>query len=79
MREGRLLQIVDNHIIEDANVEHLMEFANIAKQCLRVTRDERPTMKEVAMELEGLRVEEKHRWENDKSSSEETENLLKAS
>ena len=31
MKEGCLPQIVDNHITEDAKVEHLMEFANIAR------------------------------------------------
>ena len=36
-------------------------------------------MKEVVIELEGLRIMEKHRWESDKSSLEENENLLKAS
>ena len=79
MKEGRLLQIVDGHIIDEAKVEQLMEFANIAKRCLRLNKEERPTMKEVATELEGLRVVEKHRWESDKSSSEENEKLLKAS
>ncbi|MED6216729.1 hypothetical protein PIB30_010476 [Stylosanthes scabra] len=80
MEEGRLLEIVDKHIINEAKVEHLMEFANVAKQCLRVKREERPTMKEVVSELEGLRVVagEKHRRENsDKSCSEETKSLLK--
>ncbi|RYR47859.1 hypothetical protein S83_060498 [Arachis hypogaea] len=70
MDEGCLLQIVDEHIINEANVEHLMEFANVAKQCLRVKREERPSMKEVALQLEGLRgvVGEKHRLEETKSS-----------
>ena len=79
MTEGRLLQIVDDHIIDEAKVEQLMEFANIAKRCLKVNREERPTMKEVAMELEGIRVVEKYRWESDKLSLEENENLLKVS
>ena len=33
-------------------------------------------MKEVAMELEGLRMMEKHSWINVNSNSEETEHLL---
>ncbi|MED6216731.1 hypothetical protein PIB30_010478 [Stylosanthes scabra] len=81
MEEGNLLEVVDKHIINEAKVEHLVGFANVAKQCLRVKREERPTMKEVASELEGLKVVvgEKHRWENsDKSSSQETNSLLKA-
>ncbi|XP_029144536.1 wall-associated receptor kinase 5-like [Arachis hypogaea] len=70
MEEGCLVQIVDEHIINEANVEDLVEFANVAKECLRVKREERPSMKEVAMQLEGLRgvVGEKHRLEETKSS-----------
>ena len=72
MEEGRLLQIVDSPIIDEAKVDVLVEFANIAKRCLRLKGEERPTMKEVAMELEGLRVEEKHQWESDKPTPEGT-------
>ncbi|KAJ1403023.1 Wall-associated receptor kinase, galacturonan-binding domain [Sesbania bispinosa] len=78
MKEGRLLDIVDKDIIDEANVEQLMVVANIAKMCLRVNGEERPTMKEVAMELEGMMGMEKHRWESVNLSSEEAENLLKA-
>ncbi|MED6216727.1 hypothetical protein PIB30_010474 [Stylosanthes scabra] len=80
MEEGQLLEIVDKHVINEAKVEHLVEFASVAKQCLRVKREERPTMKEVASELEGIRlvVREKDRWESDKSSSGVTKSLLEA-
>ncbi|XLS67229.1 hypothetical protein HN51_018252 [Arachis hypogaea] len=79
MNKGRLLQILDNQIRNEAKPEQLMEFANIAKRCLRLKGEERPTMKEVATELEGLRIMENHRWESDRSSLEETEDLLNAS
>ncbi|MED6216723.1 hypothetical protein PIB30_010470 [Stylosanthes scabra] len=58
VEEGRLLQIVDKHILEEAKEEAVVEFANIAKRCLKLKGEERPTMKQVAMELERLRVEE---------------------
>ena len=77
MKEGRLLHILDSHIINEASVEQLKEVANIAKRCLGVKGEERPTMKEVGMELEGLRIMEKNRWGSVNSSSEETEHLLK--
>ncbi|KAK7351077.1 hypothetical protein VNO77_10249 [Canavalia gladiata] len=63
MKEGRLLDIVDNHIKDEANVEQLMEFANITKRCLKVKGEERPSMKEVEMELERLRFAEMHQQE----------------
>ncbi|XP_061373357.1 putative wall-associated receptor kinase-like 16 [Gastrolobium bilobum] len=78
MKEGRLINIVDSHIIDEANIEQLTGVAHIAKRCLKVNREERPTMKEVAMELEGLKVVEKHQWESVNLSSEETEKLQKA-
>ncbi|KAG5019115.1 hypothetical protein JHK87_014970 [Glycine soja] len=76
MKTGQLLDIVDNYISHEANVEQLTEVANIAKLCLKVKGEDRPTMKEVAMELEGLQIVGKHRWGSVSSSSEETENLL---
>lgn len=82
MNEGRLDQILDNEIVSDANVEHIIEVANLAKRCLRLKGEKRPSMKEVAMELEGIRVMEKHSLEranaNDVSQEEETEYFLKA-
>ncbi|MED6216725.1 Wall-associated receptor kinase 5 [Stylosanthes scabra] len=58
LEEGRLLQIVDKLILEEAKQEAVVEFANIAKRCLKLKGEKRPTMKQVAMELERLRVEE---------------------
>lgn len=78
INEGGLIHIVDSQIIDEANVEQLMDVANIAKHCLRLKGEERPTMKEVAKELEAISIVEKHRWEKVNFSSEETENLLKA-
>ena len=55
MKEDRLLQILDKNLVAEANVEQLEVVANIAKSCLRLRGEERPTMKEVASELEGLK------------------------
>jgi hypothetical protein len=62
IKEDRLLQIMEDNIIDEGNIEQLKKVANLAKRCLRVGGDDRPTMKEVAMELEGLRIIEKHQW-----------------
>ncbi|XP_027337253.1 wall-associated receptor kinase 1-like [Abrus precatorius] len=80
MKEDRLLDTVDPHIIDEAtaNVDQLMEFAKIAKQCLKVKREERPTMKEVAMELAGLRFAEMHQRESANMCSEDTEISLQS-
>ncbi|XP_045810749.1 putative wall-associated receptor kinase-like 16 [Trifolium pratense] len=76
MKAGRLLHILDKSI-DMENIEQLKEVAQIAERCLRVKGEDRPTMKEVAMELEGILVIEEHRMGSDNLSSEETENLLK--
>ncbi|KAJ1376614.1 Wall-associated receptor kinase, galacturonan-binding domain [Sesbania bispinosa] len=78
MKEGHLLHIVDSHIIDGTNVEQLTEVANIARRCLKVNGEERPTMKEVTMEIERIIVMEKHPWGSVPLSSDETKNFLKA-
>ncbi|KAJ1404803.1 Serine/threonine-protein kinase, active site [Sesbania bispinosa] len=79
MNEGGLHQILDNEIVSDANVEHIIEVANLAKRCLRLKGEERPSMKEVALELEGIRTVEKHSLGKANVYEEETEYFLKVS
>ncbi|KAL7263011.1 hypothetical protein ACSBR1_001223 [Camellia fascicularis] len=59
MQEDRLIEIVDIQVMTEAKVDQPMEVAILAKRCLRVKGDERLTMKEVALELEGLRMLER--------------------
>ncbi|KAG6624887.1 putative wall-associated receptor kinase-like 16 [Carya illinoinensis] len=60
LKEDRLLQIIDDRIVKEGNIEEIKEVANIAKQCLKVRGEDRPSMKQVTKELEGLRLSEKH-------------------
>ncbi|KAG6675852.1 hypothetical protein I3842_15G125700 [Carya illinoinensis] len=76
VKEDRLLQILEYHIVNDSNIEVLKEVASLATRCLRVRGEDRPTMMEVARELEGLRIMEKHPWEKDNQTTEEMEYLL---
>ncbi|KAI8013079.1 Wall-associated receptor kinase 2 [Camellia lanceoleosa] len=76
MKEDRLFEIVDEQVKNEAKADQLKEFAILAKGCLRVKGEDRPTMKDVAMELEGMKMTEKHPWENDNKGSEETQYLL---
>ncbi|CAH9111056.1 unnamed protein product [Cuscuta epithymum] len=69
LNNGRLSQIVDNRIVNDVNFEQCMGVAKIASRCLKVTRDDRPTMKEVAIEIEGLIVLGRHPGEEEISST----------
>jgi len=76
IKEDRLLQILEDHIVKGNNIEELKEVANLAKRCLRVRGEDRPSMKEVAMELEGLTIMGKHPWGKADLHMEETEYLL---
>ncbi|KAK0597289.1 hypothetical protein LWI29_023754 [Acer saccharum] len=76
LKEGFLFEILENGIVNDDNKEHMREVVMLARRCLRVKGEERPTMKEVAMELEGLRRMDKHSWDNAQVNIEETEQLL---
>ncbi|XP_021283924.1 putative wall-associated receptor kinase-like 16 isoform X2 [Herrania umbratica] len=76
VRKGRLFDILESHLVDEENRDQIMEVAKLAMRCLEVKGEERPSMKEVAMELERLRLIEKHPWVNLGSNSEETEYLL---
>jgi len=76
IKEDRLLQILEDNIVNEGNIQELKEVANLAKKCLSIKGEDRPTMKEVAMELEGLTIMVKHPWENADLHMEETEFFL---
>ncbi|PQQ09474.1 hypothetical protein Pyn_28669 [Prunus yedoensis var. nudiflora] len=56
MKEDRLNQILDGEIIvNEATSKTAKKVADLAKRCLRSKREERPSMEQVTVELEGLR------------------------
>ncbi|KAF7848842.1 hypothetical protein BT93_L1516 [Corymbia citriodora subsp. variegata] len=73
----RLFEIIDSRVLNEGNPEEIKQVAMLASRCLRVKGEDRPAMKEVAMELEGLmRVMERHPWVNQSCDLEEAEYLL---
>ncbi|MBA0870445.1 hypothetical protein Goshw_012605 [Gossypium schwendimanii] len=56
MEENHLLDIVDAEIGKDGQKDEVVAVAQLAKRCLNLDERYRPTMKEVAMELERLRT-----------------------
>ncbi|KAM7514805.1 hypothetical protein LguiA_004388 [Lonicera macranthoides] len=62
VKEDRLVEILDDKLVKDGNIEQLKEVAMLVKRCLNVKGEERPTMEEVAIELEGHRAISKHSW-----------------
>ncbi|EHA8587310.1 wall-associated receptor kinase 2-like [Cocos nucifera] len=62
MNEGRLCEILDGRVRREGSMEQLMAVAELAERCLRLNGDERPTMREVATELQGMRMFTEHPW-----------------
>nr|XP_043637461.1 wall-associated receptor kinase-like 8 [Erigeron canadensis] len=54
MDEGLILENIDSRVSDGPKV-HLIAVAKLAKRCLNLNGKLRPTMKEVAIELEGIR------------------------
>ncbi|XP_074349519.1 wall-associated receptor kinase 5-like [Apium graveolens] len=73
--------IQKNLVHEEKNIQQIKQVAMLAARCLKVTGDKRPSMKEVAMELEGLKTMVEHPWVDKDSTSDhnETEYLLNES
>ncbi|PIA65080.1 hypothetical protein AQUCO_00100516v1 [Aquilegia coerulea] len=55
VKENRLFEVLEAGVVNDGKTEHVHAVAQLAKRCLHMKGEERPTMKEVAAELEGLR------------------------
>ncbi|KAM1771196.1 hypothetical protein ACFX11_046048 [Malus domestica] len=54
MEENRLFDIIDARVKEEGVKEDILSVANLANRCLDMSGKRRPTMKEVAMELERI-------------------------
>ncbi|KAF5450676.1 hypothetical protein F2P56_031006 [Juglans regia] len=63
VKEDRLHQILEDHIVSDSNINEINEVAKLVKQCLNLKGEDRPNMKEVAMELEGLRKHQRRKFD----------------
>ncbi|KAK9993775.1 hypothetical protein SO802_023478 [Lithocarpus litseifolius] len=78
IKEDHLLQILETHIVNEGNIEQLKEVANVAKRCLKLRGEDRPSMKEVATELERLKSTEKHSLGSIDVNTKKTEYLRSA-
>jgi serine/threonine protein kinase len=74
MKENRLANILDDQVKGEDNMEILEEIAEIAKHCLDMCGDNRPSMKEVTEKLDALMKVMQHPWAQE--NPEEMEGLL---
>ena len=59
MEENKLFDIIDAQVMKDSKQEEIIAVANLAKMCLNINGKKRPTMKEVAMQLEAVQMLQK--------------------
>ncbi|PWA62127.1 serine/threonine-protein kinase, active site protein [Artemisia annua] len=78
LKKGRLLQVLDEQLQLNEVPNEIIQVSRLAERCLHLKGDERPTMKELALELEGILASmvQKHPWVQSTSHEEETEYLL---
>jgi serine/threonine protein kinase len=65
LKDDRLFYVLENHIGNEGNVVQLKEVANLAKRCLRVKGEDRPTIGEsckVLLMLGMIVWETTHYW-----------------
>ncbi|XP_020230764.1 wall-associated receptor kinase-like 8 [Cajanus cajan] len=55
IEEDRLFDVIDERVIKEGKKEHIIAVANLASRCLELNGKKRPTMKDVTLELEGIR------------------------
>ncbi|KAF5795423.1 putative protein kinase RLK-Pelle-WAK family [Helianthus annuus] len=79
LKEGRLFQVLDERLQLNDVPSEIDQVSRLAQRCLRVNGDERPTMKEVAIELQGILASmiQKHPWVEGSPNEDEGEYLLK--
>uniref|UniRef100_A0A803M5T7 Protein kinase domain-containing protein n=1 Tax=Chenopodium quinoa TaxID=63459 RepID=A0A803M5T7_CHEQI len=78
LKDDRLLEILDDNIVSDGALVQIKEVANLVKRCLKVKGEDRPTMKQVARELEDIKEIGSHPWSDKRGVllQEESEYLL---
>eukprot|EP00257_Ricinus_communis_P009161 XP_002527556.2 wall-associated receptor kinase 2 [Ricinus communis] len=76
LESHNLSQILCFNVTNENEMEEIVVFAELAKQCLRSCGVKRPTMKEAAEELGRLKKLNENSWNHDDHSGEETQYLL---
>uniref|UniRef100_UPI0005C80C99 wall-associated receptor kinase-like 22 n=1 Tax=Fragaria vesca subsp. vesca TaxID=101020 RepID=UPI0005C80C99 len=60
MQEGRLFDIINAQVLNEASTREIMTVAKLAKRCLNLNGKRRPTMKEVTTVLEAVQISMKN-------------------
>ncbi|CAN6179161.1 unnamed protein product [Urochloa humidicola] len=76
MKQDKLIDVIDHRIKIDSNTGLLEEVAELARQCLEMIGESRPTMRYVAEKLDRLNKVIQHPWAPGQHDPEEMESLL---
>nr|CAB3469715.1 unnamed protein product [Digitaria exilis] len=76
MKEGKLMDVIDDRIKSDSDAWLLEEVAELARQCLDMIGERRPAMRDVADKLDRLSKIMQHPWASAQHDPEEMESLL---
>ncbi|KAL8124770.1 hypothetical protein AgCh_012427 [Apium graveolens] len=71
VKENRLLQILEPGVVREGSSDQLEALGELVKNCLSLRGEERPSMKEVAIQLEGIRKYTQHSRVDDNQHEEE--------
>ena len=72
LKDDSLFQVLEDCIVNNGNYMQILKVAQLAKRCLSIKGEDRPTMKEVVLELEMIRMT----GENAEQNPEENTYLL---
>ncbi|KAJ4790768.1 Wall-associated kinase family protein [Rhynchospora pubera] len=75
IKENKMYELLDDEIKCEDNMNVIIEVAELVKECLNMKGVDRPTMKEVAQELDRIKKLKQHPW-GQEYNSEETVTLL---
>ncbi|KAL2907051.1 Wall-associated receptor kinase 5 [Bienertia sinuspersici] len=76
MKRNCLFNILDPQLVIEASEEQLLSVSNLVMRCIDIDSENRPTMREIAFELDGLKKKPNHPWMADKQSYDETTSLV---
>ncbi|WVY90473.1 hypothetical protein V8G54_035987 [Vigna mungo] len=77
LKEDRLFDVIQVGLLDEENQQEIMQVAILAARCLRLIGEERPSMKEVTMELEGIKLTKKDPGINTDKICNESQYLLR--
>ncbi|XP_027368340.1 putative wall-associated receptor kinase-like 16 [Abrus precatorius] len=75
LENDNFFKILESGLLTEENKDEIRKVAVLASKCLSLKGEERPSMKEVSMELEGIIVIEKYPWNNKNLDLQESQYL----